>query len=421
MRRKFSKGNYNFPQFRLSDRARPTSVKEKTMNRHRLLSCVFLPVFIVVIACQTLFPSSVSAAKLRVAGTRTVEATGNILGISPDGKRLLALSDDGLCSYDVETLDRQACATFRAPIDRRNLSWSPDGTRIAFTEDSLIRLQESDIWVMDVRDGSLKNLTDDSAEGNILSQEPGTPVDIAPSWSPDGKRLVFSRSYYPSDARSTVLCSIASDGSGAPEDILMVDDDAIFSIWTPIFWVDGGKTILYTFFANEFKNPDNGIWTADRSGRNQRKLADTDTDFGPPVVLDATIRGKKALVLYMMAFGQYANAPDVSYYYLLDLTTGEMTPLKEAAEGSAEFFGPLSATLSPDGSKVAYIYREKNSRELRLAVKDIGGGEENVLMSPEAFFWSNPSWKSILEWTSNDTIFYLTSADQGILVNLGSS
>jgi TolB protein len=57
------------------------------------------------------------------------------------------------------------------------LTWSPDSQRIAFT--STTAPYESDIFVLDTRDGSLTNVTQD------------VWYDEAPSWTPDGTELVF--------------------------------------------------------------------------------------------------------------------------------------------------------------------------------------------------------------------------------------
>jgi Tol biopolymer transport system component len=64
-------------------------------------------------------------------------------------------------------------------------SWSPDGTQIAFVSNRLRSLgpisskANEDIWVMGI-------------DGSRLLQFTRSPAsDIAPSWSPDGKQIVF--------------------------------------------------------------------------------------------------------------------------------------------------------------------------------------------------------------------------------------
>jgi Tol biopolymer transport system component len=61
-------------------------------------------------------------------------------------------------------------------------AWSPGGTMIAFTRATSASLtaSASEIWVMKANGTGLRRLTNNSAD------------DVAPNWSPDGSRLVFS-------------------------------------------------------------------------------------------------------------------------------------------------------------------------------------------------------------------------------------
>jgi Tol biopolymer transport system component len=62
-------------------------------------------------------------------------------------------------------------------------SWSPDGKRIAFVDNLCGTCEESDVWVMNLRDGDLGQLTD------TLDNE------LFPSWSNDGKRITYESSF----------------------------------------------------------------------------------------------------------------------------------------------------------------------------------------------------------------------------------
>ena len=107
---------------------------------------------------------------------------------SPDGKRIVFFSNRdghvdiirGVPAYEIYVMDADGGNQRRLTndlSDDRSPSWSPDGKRIVFQSD---RDGNSDIYVMDADGGNPQNLTENPNE------------DDNPSWSPDGKRIVFS-------------------------------------------------------------------------------------------------------------------------------------------------------------------------------------------------------------------------------------
>ena len=137
------------------------------------------------------FPVRVHPEQLRVTGARPVEVPGPVR-ISPDGTRVLRLGSQ-LC---VSALDGsgERCASAAVRPDTLRAQWSPDGTKVAFTDDFQVRLLEPDIWVFDVRTGETRDLTDDGvAEMSLAGANPDATVDLLPSWSPDGQFVRFAR------------------------------------------------------------------------------------------------------------------------------------------------------------------------------------------------------------------------------------
>lgn len=99
-------------------------------------------------------------------------------------------------------------------------SWSPDGSRIAFTR---LRRSSLSVLVVDLEDNGVRQLTSDH-------------FDEHPSWSPDGRTLIFGRSNDPALETWSIM-SIRPDGSG----LKLLHPGGLNPAWSP-----DGKRILFT-------------------------------------------------------------------------------------------------------------------------------------------------------------------------------
>jgi TolB protein len=95
----------------------------------------------------------------------------NIFRMNIDGSGLVPLTD------------------FASPFSSSDPSWSPDGTKIAFVSD-FGGARKSEIWVMNADGTNLVRLTTNIQFGSDLNG-PFYSLDLQPSWSPDGSKIVF--------------------------------------------------------------------------------------------------------------------------------------------------------------------------------------------------------------------------------------
>jgi Tol biopolymer transport system component len=102
-----------------------------------------------------------------------------ILSCGPDGKIVFNHNESG--TYHIYIMDGDGSNIHRITnisMEEFEPSWSPDGKKIVFTG---ILDENKDIWVVDA-DGS--NLT-------RLTHWPS--AEVRPSWDPDGRKIVFVR------------------------------------------------------------------------------------------------------------------------------------------------------------------------------------------------------------------------------------
>jgi TolB protein len=102
-------------------------------------------------------------------------------------------------------------------------SWSPDGKRLVFVSGAT---DSSQIWMIDADGTHLEHLTG------------GPALDEQPAWSPDGKRIVFVRALSPT-AQALVLLNLQTHGQR-----LLTDRPGTYRHPT---WSPDGKRIAFSY------------------------------------------------------------------------------------------------------------------------------------------------------------------------------
>ncbi|HUQ79773.1 MAG TPA: hypothetical protein VM076_01475 [Gemmatimonadaceae bacterium] len=100
---------------------------------------------------------------------------------SPDAKKLAFISfqqgDNRITIFDVDSKNEERSIAIKGVGAINDAAWSPDGNTIAI---SGLAGGISDLYLVDVRNGQVRQLTNDRY------------ADLLPAWSPDGKTLAFT-------------------------------------------------------------------------------------------------------------------------------------------------------------------------------------------------------------------------------------
>ena len=104
---------------------------------------------------------------------------------SSDGKMVAYYSGDAIMVIPVSPETCRPTGPSRKLIEGEyryqfNVSWSPDGKKLVFSKRD--EENRNDVWIISVEDGSLTQITS------------GPDHELAPAWSPDGKSIAYGRS-----------------------------------------------------------------------------------------------------------------------------------------------------------------------------------------------------------------------------------
>jgi Tol biopolymer transport system component len=183
-------------------------------------------------------------------------------------------------------------------------SWSPDGSRIAFSSDVETGPIRSVLYVMDADGGNLRRLTDGSAavvsvvwspdgsriafvstenrmntdiyvtnaDGTELRRLPGSDNALELRWSPDERRIAFTQL---EASGSMQLVVVNSDGT-EPRRLETPFRLVGFHEWAP-----DGSRIVFIGIENEIENETRSIYVISPDGSNLTRLTHGPSDWTP--------------------------------------------------------------------------------------------------------------------------------------------
>ena len=255
---------------------------------------------------------------------------------SPDGTKLAYVYnsyDSGYCYYgcrDIYTAwpDGSDAKSVTGGIGSYNSSpsWSPDGTRIAFSSDR--HGGAATIYLMNA-DGS--NVT------RLLTGQPG----FGPKWSPDGAKIAF--------AFSDILV-VNADGSGL---VRLTNDDA--NDFDPAWSPDGSQI---AFASNQ--DGHNDVWLMNANGTGRTNLTKNLAFPGAPSYTDnyAPVWSPDGLRIVFTSSLCTTNGCDVARFFIVNRDGTGLQALNVDGQNAAwHAAGSLSPSSTLRPSRTARIQR----------------------------------------------------------------
>ena len=245
------------------------------------------------------------------------------------------------------------------PANDRSRSWSPDGKRIAFVSERdehphfIPGLFASEIYVMDANGKNQQNLTNNPAD------------DGYPSWSPDGKQIIFQSNR---DELQYEIYVMDADGGNQQKLTENPNNEDEYPSWSP----DGQQIVFVSAKDGHFGYE---IYVMDADGGNLQRLTENLKHEWDPVW---SPDGKR------IAFSLDRKGDGVNFeIYVMDADGANQRRLTENRSDD------VSPSWSPDGERIAFTSERDGNMEIYVTDAD-GTNQQNLTNNPHDDYC--PSW-----------------------------
>jgi dipeptidyl aminopeptidase/acylaminoacyl peptidase len=238
-------------------------------------------------------------------------------------------------------------------------AWSPDGTEIAFTTGRFLTIQ-----------GVAGNPPRDVI---VAMPEALAPTIDSPSWSADGKQIVFSVTQTDSTLTGSEWREQLYSVNVATVDVSQLTADlAGESDHSPAYSPDG-STIAYAHWG-----PQPGIWLINADDTNARQIVALD---GYPSGLSWSPDGRS--IAFALREQHYGNAE-------IDVVGADGSNLHRVATTNDDFLLDRP-TWSPEGQQIEFTANNANGTRVLYAVHPDGTDLHLALTEPWSLF--EPTWE----------------------------
>jgi dipeptidyl aminopeptidase/acylaminoacyl peptidase len=360
------------------------------------------------------------------------EGIARLISMSPDGSMVVGtqeLSNDTLCTYAVRTGVEIACADLTAQqilIDFQDAVWSPDSSTVAFAELTWSGYKDGDLWSMNATTGALTNLTDDGYLGKLpfnttVDFAGSIYADVLPRWSPDGEQIAFSRTSFLPDGSTPSELWVLDIATGESRLVTQVSDHELALLFYGIAWSADGQTIYGSLAHRDEHDPGNGVWSFDVATGSSLQIAAATADFNDtaPAVMNASPDGQWLTLFYPRLLSE-SIAADQSGYALLELATGDITPILAPADIAGALPAPtILPGFTPDGETLVYGVRRYSDGMGLVQVRNLAtGAEETIATTIGGVFPTPIGYGAGMVVSPDGLVFVPVSLTTGLLVSM---
>ncbi len=364
----------------------------------RRLSIIYFLLIVSVLLVMS--PTRAAGWTAKVATLDLVAGPGATAAyLAPDGSRFAYIKGRELCLYSLEG-EKGNCAGFEDDIhiDLDTVRWSPDSSKLAFSEDFLITFRDSDIWVYDTETNTISDMTPmPNRELKLLSNDDPNAeftIDMIPQWSSDSQSIYFIRyifhqlgdgepNFYKVNIKDKTTKEVAPSGT-----------HFAFSVYGFALSPDDSK-IAYNLDTRGSEK--DGNWFLDLITKESKFAAAAVQDTAP-WSYQFSPEGNLLLVIGVDTKGGFGpRKPEASPIYTLPVSGGRQQQLNSDTY-------VFSAGWGPKGSELAYTtFDQLNPKREGLYITSEPGKAGDLVLSGR-FIAPTPRVRTPIVWAANNTL-----------------